>query len=132
MIYHSTAYCHIRIACQQANLPRLQLPLQLIKAALSKPLGDHVWFTCENEVDLVTHREYCGIRLEYRFGLGESPKGLRRSRRFSRRLRWVCECLQYGGLGADSCLNSAVTSSLIAAKKQQVEVGGDRFGGGFS
>jgi hypothetical protein len=60
-----------------------ELVIQLIKAAPSMSLGDHVWFRYENEVDLVTQGEYGGIRLEYRFGLGEPPAELRRAEIFN-------------------------------------------------
>lgn len=53
--------------------------IRLIKQALAKSLGDHVWFIYENEVDLITQGEYGGIRLVYRFGLGEPPKDLRKT-----------------------------------------------------
>jgi hypothetical protein len=60
-----------------------ELVIQLIKAALAMSLGNHVWFRYENEVDLVTQGEYGGIRLEYRFGLGEPPAELRRAQIFN-------------------------------------------------
>ncbi len=56
--------------------------IRLIKQALAKSLGDHVWFIYENEVDLVAQGQYGGIRLVYRFGLGEPPTDLRRSQIF--------------------------------------------------
>jgi hypothetical protein len=56
--------------------------IELIRLALSKSLGDHVWFTYERNIDLVTQGEYGGIRLAYRFGLGEPPKELKRSQIF--------------------------------------------------
>ena len=56
--------------------------IRLIKNALSKSLGDHVWFIYENEMDLVTQGEYGGIRIAYRFGLGDPPKDLRKAQIF--------------------------------------------------
>ena len=57
--------------------------IKLIKAALASQLGDHVWFAYQHEIDLVTQGEYGGIRLEYRFGLGDVPSELRRAQIFN-------------------------------------------------
>jgi hypothetical protein len=57
--------------------------VSLIKAALAQPLSDHVWFAYQGEIDLLTQGEYGGIRLEYRFGLGEIPTDLRRAQIFN-------------------------------------------------
>lgn len=50
---------------------------------MASPSVDHVWFAYQNEVDLLTQGEDGGIRLEYRFGLGDVPSELRRAQIFN-------------------------------------------------
>lgn len=50
-----------------------------ISLAMSKDIGDHVWFALDKEIDLQTQNEYGGFRLQYRAGLGE-PLDIKRAK----------------------------------------------------
>lgn len=56
--------------------------IDFVKQCLEKDLGDHVWFHYESEIDLQTQGEYGGVRLSYRFGLGEIPTDKRKAQIF--------------------------------------------------
>jgi hypothetical protein len=53
----------------------------LIKAknAISYRLNDLAWYELEKEIDLATQNEYGGIRLQYRAGIGEKPKNIKKA-----------------------------------------------------
>jgi hypothetical protein len=53
--------------------------LKRIKQCAAVDFNDGTWFHFEKEVDLKTQGEYGGIRLEFRAGIGEALKDLRRA-----------------------------------------------------
>jgi predicted nucleotidyltransferase component of viral defense system len=57
----------------------IQLTLNRIKSAAETDSNDGVWFRFEKEVDLKTQGEYGGIRLEFRTGIGEILKDVKRA-----------------------------------------------------
>lgn len=53
--------------------------LQLTKVAAEIDLGDGVWFRFESQIDLATQGEYGGIRQEFRAGIGEVLKNVKKA-----------------------------------------------------
>lgn len=53
--------------------------LARIKKATATSLNDGTWFHFEKEIDLKTQGEYGGVRLEFRSGIGEVLKDLKRA-----------------------------------------------------
>ena len=53
--------------------------LTRIKQSANTDLGDGTWFHFEKDIDLKTQGEYGGIRLEFRAGIGELLKDLKRA-----------------------------------------------------
>lgn len=54
--------------------------IKTIKEVVSSDLSDGVWFIFDNEVELETQNEYGGIRLNFRAGIGEVLKNIRRAK----------------------------------------------------
>ncbi len=53
--------------------------VETAKQAMTTDLGDQVWFELEKTIDLETQNEYGGVCLQYRAGIGEKPRNIKKS-----------------------------------------------------